>query len=97
MAVANYAQKTENLKLFIDWHAYSQLWMRPWGYTKTAPPHEQQMAALGEKAVRAIRNKHRKVYENGRIAVIIYEASGSSADWVYGKLGAYAYGGEFCF
>ena len=35
--VADFLSKIENLKGFIDFHSYSQLWMSPWGYTKEKP------------------------------------------------------------
>ena len=35
--VANYLQQIPDVKAFIDFHSYSQLWMSPWGYTKKKP------------------------------------------------------------
>lgn len=28
----------EDLKVFVDFHAYSQLWLTPWGWTADLPP-----------------------------------------------------------
>jgi hypothetical protein len=37
--VADFIMKnSKNLKGFIDFHSFSQLWMSPWGYTKQLPP-----------------------------------------------------------
>jgi len=74
-----------NLRVYIDYHAFSQLYMRPWGYTTAAPADESSMAAMGNACASAISNRHRMTYRSGRIAVIIYVASGSSADWFYGR------------
>lgn len=35
--VADFLQKIPDMKAFIDFHSYSQLWMSPWGYTKDKP------------------------------------------------------------
>jgi len=35
--VADYLSSLGNVKAFIDVHAYSQLWMFPYGYTKKKP------------------------------------------------------------
>ena len=35
--MAEYLLKIPNVKAFIDFHSYSQLWMSPWGYMKTPP------------------------------------------------------------
>ena len=38
--VAKYLyNRRAELKGYIDFHAYSQLWMSPWGYTNSYPPH----------------------------------------------------------
>lgn len=35
-------QRRAELKGYIDFHAYSELWMSPWGYTNAYPPHYDQ-------------------------------------------------------
>ena len=35
--VASFLSTINNLKGFIDFHSYGQLWMTPWGYTKELP------------------------------------------------------------
>ncbi|XP_060564149.1 carboxypeptidase B-like [Ruditapes philippinarum] len=93
--VADFLSKIENLKGFIDFHSYSQLWMSPWGYTKKRPEDFKLQDEGSAMAVDALEKVYGTKYEHGTIADIIYVASGSSADWVYGKLGAkFAYGVE---
>ncbi|XP_069112246.1 carboxypeptidase B-like [Argopecten irradians] len=47
------------------------------------------------RACDALSIVHGTTYTHGSIANIIYEASSSSADWVYGELGTvYSYGVE---
>jgi hypothetical protein len=68
--------------------------MRPWGYTAEAPKDEKVMKQVGDACASAIRNTHGTKYESGRISIIIYPASGSSVDYVYGLTGAISFGVE---
>ena len=44
--VANYLSSNRNrLAGYMDIHAYSQLWMTPWGYTKTYPKDYREMVS----------------------------------------------------
>ncbi|XP_073228483.1 carboxypeptidase B-like [Porites lutea] len=75
------------LKGFIDFHAFSQMWFIPWGYTATKTnDHEEQMR-VAKIAVEAIKRKHGKSYKYGSSAVLLYKAAGGSEDWTYGSLG----------
>jgi len=87
MAVANYVKNTPNVKGYIDFHSYSQLWMCPWGYSTTLPKDYNTMNSLMVQIVAAIKNTHGLRYEEGSIANTIYVASGSSADYTYGTAG----------
>ncbi|KAL9959738.1 hypothetical protein ACROYT_G033093 [Oculina patagonica] len=59
------------LKGFIDFHAYSQMWFIPWGYTSTDTPDHYEQMRVARAAANAITNP----------------AAGGSEDWTYGKLG----------
>jgi hypothetical protein len=93
-AIGTYAKSTPNLKGYIDFHSYSQLWMRPWGYSSAPPADEPVMKQIGDACAEAIRKTHGVQYESGRISIIIYEASGSSVDYVYGLTKATSFGVE---
>jgi len=80
-----------NLRGYTDFHAFGELYMRPWGYTTAAPADEARFAAIGDAAAVRINSVRRRNYRSGRIAVIIYVASGSTADWFYGVHKTYAY------
>jgi murein tripeptide amidase MpaA len=104
-AVQNYiCEHKDTIKGYINFHAYSQLWMSNWGYTAEKPPDYEAQNDLSAAAVAAIKSVHNKVYDYGPIATTIYPASGSSADYTYGECGVkYSYGvelrdtGEFGF
>jgi len=74
-------------KVFMDSHAYSQMWFVPWGYTGTLPvDHEEQLrvARLGRDALTAV---HGTQFELGTGFSTIYPTSGTADDWSYGVAG----------
>eukprot|EP00604_Paraphysomonas_vestita_P001366 CAMPEP_0174817904 /NCGR_PEP_ID=MMETSP1107-20130205/459_1 /TAXON_ID=36770 /ORGANISM="Paraphysomonas vestita, Strain GFlagA" /LENGTH=339 /DNA_ID=CAMNT_0016029029 /DNA_START=282 /DNA_END=1301 /DNA_ORIENTATION=- len=80
---------------YINFHAYSQLWMSPWGYTDALPADYADQNGLSAAAVAALKSVHGTVYDYGTISNTIYPASGSSADYTYGVCGVkYSYGVE---
>jgi len=88
-------QKAQGVKLFVDWHAYGQLWMAPWGWSGALPPDGADQQALGTTALKAIKDTTNYTYTYGTIYNIIYPASGSSADWGYDVPNVkYSYGVE---
>ncbi|KAI8846547.1 hypothetical protein BC829DRAFT_398232 [Chytridium lagenaria] len=68
-AISQLHHVSGNVVSYIDFHAYSQLWMFPNGYSCT-------VKAGGDQAVAALK-------ANGDVCNTIYQASGSSVDWVY--------------
>eukprot|EP00112_Aurelia_sp_Birch-Aquarium-sp1_P006038 Seg1675.1 transcript_id=Seg1675.1/GoldUCD/mRNA.D3Y31 product="Carboxypeptidase A2" protein_id=Seg1675.1/GoldUCD/D3Y31 len=91
--VANYLSRNKNsLAGYMDIHAYSQLWMTPWGYTRRYPRDYSEMMRVANIAVRALRSMYGTYYRAGTSSNIIYATSGGSDDWTYGKLGlVYSY------
>ncbi|KAK4214253.1 hypothetical protein QBC37DRAFT_342421 [Rhypophila decipiens] len=79
----------QGLKLFIDYHAYSQLFMTPYGYSCTAlPTKNTEFQALAKGAVAAIKAVYGTSYQYGPICTTIYKATGSSVDYVNDVVGA---------
>lgn len=87
--VARYLYKNRrNLIGYMDIHAYSQMWLTPWGYKRTLPPGYSELKRVSDKAVRALYNAgYRTSYRVGPSSTVIYENSGSTKDWAYGVLG----------
>ncbi|XP_038059894.1 carboxypeptidase B-like [Patiria miniata] len=82
------------IKMFIDWHSYSQLWLAPWSFSSTEPypPDYFDQDNLAGAAITALESKHGTKYRKGASARLLYEAAGASCDWAYGTLGAkYSY------
>ncbi|CAI8026890.1 Mast cell carboxypeptidase A [Geodia barretti] len=46
----------------VDWHAYSQLILRPYGYTMKPSPNEEQLSAIGANMSQAIYSVHGYTY-----------------------------------
>ena len=67
----------------ISYHSYSQLVLYPWGYTKDAAPHKEQLSKIAEDMANAIKDVHGMNYTH-RQASNLYRASGDSDDWLYG-------------
>ncbi|KAK3368684.1 hypothetical protein B0H63DRAFT_79957 [Podospora didyma] len=79
----------QGLKLFIDYHAYSQLFMTPYGYSCTAVSTKNtELQALAKGAVAAIKASHGLTYKYGPICSTIYKATGSSVDYVNDVVGS---------
>mmetsp|Transcript_17709 Transcript_17709/g.53079 ORF Transcript_17709/g.53079 Transcript_17709/m.53079 type:complete len:493 (+) Transcript_17709:60-1538(+) len=82
-SVAQYIAARGNVLGYIGFHAYGQLIMEPYGYTKqhTANYAAQQQLVQGmQAAIQQVNGVH---YTTGPIATTIYPASGDSVDWVY--------------
>ncbi|KAI9843522.1 MAG: hypothetical protein M1837_006276 [Sclerophora amabilis] len=76
------AEQENGLKLFIDYHSYSQLLMTPYGYSCTAlATNNAELQTLAQGSVAAIRAVFGTVFETGPICSTIYPTTGSSVDY----------------
>jgi len=66
---------------FADLHAYSQLWMYPYGYQQGAPANGDVLNAISKGIIDAVYDTHGMTYQYGPIAEVIYVASGSTVDY----------------
>jgi murein tripeptide amidase MpaA len=84
-AISNYLLSTQNrTKGYIDFHSYSQLVLNPWGYSTDDCPDNAIQQQMANGAAAEVKKVHGKTYEVGSTGQILYIASGSSPDWVYG-------------
>ncbi|KAK5659583.1 hypothetical protein OQA88_785 [Cercophora sp. LCS_1] len=80
---------SQGIKLFIDWHAYSQLFMTPYGYSCTATATKNtELQSLASGAAAAIRAVHGTSFKTGPICSTIYKATGNSVDYAQDVIGA---------
>ncbi|KXN71813.1 ascaris suum carboxypeptidase [Conidiobolus coronatus NRRL 28638] len=85
-ALSQFILSQKNLLGYLDIHAYSQLWMYPFGYT--CDPNldvQNKYYELSYQVTQALAELYGTKYEFGPICNTIYAAYGSSVDWAYGK------------
>ncbi|KAJ2967131.1 hypothetical protein NQ176_g9814 [Zarea fungicola] len=79
----NNVKSSQGLKLYIDWHSYSQLFMSPYGWSCTAlPPKHAEFQSLLQGTTAAITAVHGTRFRYGPICNTIYQVAGSSVDYV---------------
>ncbi|KAL9035342.1 MAG: hypothetical protein Q9180_004914, partial [Flavoplaca navasiana] len=77
------AASAQKLKLFIDYHSYSQLFMTPYGYScSTLAANNAEYQSLAQGVAAAIKSVYGTVFRTGPICPTIYQVSGSSVDYV---------------
>ncbi|KXN66061.1 peptidase M14, carboxypeptidase A, partial [Conidiobolus coronatus NRRL 28638] len=74
----------------IDWHSYSELILRPFGYTSDDSAHEAQHKQLGDGFRDKIKLNRGKQYTSKK-AIGLYPTSGTARDWFYGANKSYGY------
>ncbi|XP_033628137.1 carboxypeptidase B-like [Asterias rubens] len=87
-------QQTQTVVNFIDFHAYSQLFLSPWSYSAFAalPTESVDHDVASVKVVNALKAEFGTEYTYGPSARTLYAASGCSVDWGFSELGAkYSY------
>jgi hypothetical protein len=81
--------KEQGVKLYLDFHSYSQLILSPWGYTCDAyPPTNQEHVDLMNATGEAIEAVYGTEYVSGPTCQTIYATNGGSMDYLYDVTGA---------
>lgn len=75
----------------IDFHAYSQLILWPWGWTNALCADDAAHRAIGGAMRNALFVSAGKSYTPGPLYTTIYPASGGAVDWTYGDQGVISY------
>lgn len=66
--LSEYLRKIQNLVGYFSFHAYGQILMVPYGYTKEKLDNYQQLYEIGLKAIETIKSKFGSEYKLGSIA-----------------------------
>lgn len=87
VVLANFVNKlaasAQKLKLFIDYHSYSQLFMTPYGYScSIVTSNNAEYQSLAQGVAAAIKGVYGTVFKTGPICPTIYQVSGSSVDYL---------------
>lgn len=83
-ALTSYFLKHPQLVGAIDFHSFSQLILRPLGYTRTPAAHEAEHRELGDAMRRIIFDTHQRDYSSVP-AISLYPTTGTASDWFYGN------------
>ncbi|KAF6825560.1 Metallocarboxypeptidase A-like protein-like protein 3 [Colletotrichum plurivorum] len=79
------------IRLFIDWHSYSQLILLPWGFSCAAdvlPKNLQAQRDVGAGYAAAIKRTSGEEYQVGPSCEILYYSTGSARDFHHGAMNA---------
>lgn len=80
--MADFITNKKNVIAYLDFHAYSQSWMSPFGADcAQTPKDDEDIIEGGMVAAKALRDVHNKKFVVGRVCSIIQQASGGSIDW----------------
>jgi carboxypeptidase T len=82
--------KSRGFAMHVDFHAYGQLILYPWGYTASPAKDRDRFAAVGDRVASAMFAEHDTRYALMQ-SVELYPASGTMLDWMYGDAEAQSY------
>ena len=83
-SVSEYVLANGPFLVGIDFHSYSQIVMRPYGYTKSNPVGVNDLQAAAKGMADAIRAESGLIY-TPEPAAQLYVASGGADDWMFDK------------
>ncbi|KAJ1512401.1 hypothetical protein HMI54_005812 [Coelomomyces lativittatus] len=81
-AVSKFFESQNGIVMALDLHSYSQLILRPIGWTNKDSPHEKQLKKVGKKMAQIIQSVHDKLYISEK-SVALYPTTGAAHDWFY--------------
>lgn len=67
----------------MDYHSFSQLILRPYGWTRNDGEHEKHLKTIADKMAKTIHDVHQKKYKSIK-STELYATSGSASDWWHG-------------
>jgi murein tripeptide amidase MpaA len=83
-AVADYVTANGPFVGAIDYHSYSQLILRPYGWTNALPPNDAQAKTIGDTIRARILSVNNVAYTS-QASWQLYYTTGSAQDWYYGQ------------
>ncbi|XP_063053840.1 carboxypeptidase A5 [Engraulis encrasicolus] len=90
-SIVDFVKAHGNVKAFVSIHAYSQMLLYPYGYTRTPAKDQAELHSLAQKAITDLASLYGTRYRYGSIINTIYQASGSTVDWTYNQGIKYSY------
>jgi len=90
-SIVDFVKAHGNIKAFVSIHAYSQMLLYPYGYTRTPCKDQPELHELAKKAITDLASLYGTRYRYGSIINTIYQASGGTIDWTYNQGIKYSY------
>nr|XP_019934702.1 PREDICTED: carboxypeptidase A1 [Paralichthys olivaceus] len=84
-SIVDFVKQHGNIKAFVSIHAYSQMLLYPYGYTRTPVQDQNELHALAKRAITDLASLYGTRYRYGSIINTIYQASGGTIDWTYNQ------------
>jgi len=83
-ALADFYQTfASSVKLYLDFHAYGQYILLPYGHTFLQPENYHDMMNIGLETQAALKTRYGANYVLGSVYNVMYIATGSSMDYFY--------------
>ena len=80
----------EHVAIHVDFHAYGQLLLYPWNYTRAPASDRAKFAAMGDRMASAMAATHQARYTL-QSGADLYAAAGTMSDWMYGEAKALSF------
>lgn len=77
--IRDFLNARTNLKSFVSYHSYSELYLRPWSYTTSDPSGEQTLRSIAQRNINLISGVNGHTYSEN----IGYTSSGEATDWIW--------------
>ncbi|KAI1175812.1 hypothetical protein F4777DRAFT_548686 [Nemania sp. FL0916] len=82
-AYANRLRDLHGIKLYVDWHSYSQVILLSYGYTCTGfPANFDEQEALAKGISAAIAKPYNTTFDYGQGCLVLYQSSGNGRDYL---------------
>jgi len=79
-----YARISPRTRAYISFHAFGQYLLLPYGHNTAPSERHANLMSVGTATINALSRRYGTSYVIGSTAVVLYVATGSSADWAYG-------------
>eukprot|EP01111_Echinosteliopsis_oligospora_P014984 TRINITY_DN5784_c0_g1_i2.p1 TRINITY_DN5784_c0_g1~~TRINITY_DN5784_c0_g1_i2.p1 ORF type:complete len:403 (-),score=89.33 TRINITY_DN5784_c0_g1_i2:63-1271(-) len=84
VAISSYVLLNGPFSAGIDWHSYSQLILRPYGWSESTPYNEKEAKHVGDTMADKIYSVHKKQYDS-IASWELYPTTGSAQDWYFSE------------
>ncbi|XP_042884628.1 carboxypeptidase B-like [Penaeus japonicus] len=81
----------DEISLFLSLHSYGNFVLHPWSYSVAPSSKERQLKKLGKRIRNHLKRNGYREFRGGQTGDVLYEASGTSEDYMHNAGVKYAY------